>query len=372
VTGREGRSPVTPPAVGTSGATAGPLGEVWVWAERRAADLTDATWEALAEGRELAGGLETSLVLAGVDVATGTDGAGPLPLAGLAGMGVRRVHLAGHPAAGGAEALVGAAAVEAIAAGIGAPAVLLVPGSAAGSDLAARAAIRLDAAHLDDCLSVRAAEDGLHLLRWACDDRLHEEWLVPPDLPLVVTLRPGTRGRSPVTAGGEPPPVQRHPAPAAEPRVRHLGALPGDPGMVPLPEAERIVAAGLGIGARESLEMVTELAGLLGASVAATRPLADRGWVPFERQVGTTGQTVSPRLYVALGISGALQHLSGIIGAETMIAVNTDRTCPMMARATLAVVGDVATVVPLLVARLRERGAAPRGASAPADAGGAG
>ena len=151
--------------------------------------------------------------------------------------------------------------------------------------------------------------------------------------------------------------MERRPVPAAEPRVRHLGTLAGDPGSVPLPEAPRIVAAGLGIVAHESLGMVAELVALLGASLGATRPLADRGWVPFERQIGTTGQTVSPRLYVALGISGALQHLSGIIGAETMVAVNTDRSCPIMSHATLAAVGDVGAVVPLLIARLREHAA---------------
>jgi electron transfer flavoprotein alpha subunit len=172
----------------------------------------------------------------------------------------------------------------------------------------------------------------------------------------VATLRPQTRGR-PDPAEGPAPELVRHPAAELPARVRHLGDLAGEPGTVPLAEAPRIVAAGLGIGGREALAAVEELAGLLGASVGATRPLTDRGWVPFERQIGTTGQVVRPRLHIALGVSGALQHLSGIIGAETMVAVNTDRSCPMMARATLAVAGDVAEVLPLLLARLRERAA---------------
>jgi electron transfer flavoprotein alpha subunit len=336
---------------------------VWVWAEHRDGGLTDATWELLAEGRELAGRLGAPLAMVGLGLPE------PLPLDGLGGAGVERLHLVGASEHRGAEAQAGAAGLAALAAagpsadpsGVrpppGAPAVLLVPATAEGADLAARAAIRLGADHVDDCLSLRAGAGGLHALRWACDDRLHEEWLVPPGRPLVATFRPGTRGRPPLAAGPAPV-VERHPAPVVRPRVRHLGGLPGDPGTVPLAEAPRIVAAGLGIGARRSLGMVEQLAGLLGASLGATRPLADRGWVAAERQIGTTGQTVSPRLYVALGISGALQHLSGIIGAETMVAVNTDRTCPMMSRATLAAVGDVGTVVPLLVARLRERASA--------------
>ncbi|MDP9248349.1 MAG: FAD-binding protein, partial [Candidatus Dormibacteraeota bacterium] len=98
---------------------------------------------------------------------------------------------------------------------------------------------------------------------------------------------------------------------------------------------------------------VQELADLLGAALGASRPLADRGWVPFERQIGTTGQSVRPRVYVAIGISGAVQHTAGQKDVDTIIAINTDPSCPMMARAQLAVVGDAREVVPALVERLR-------------------
>jgi electron transfer flavoprotein alpha subunit len=115
------------------------------------------------------------------------------------------------------------------------------------------------------------------------------------------------------------------------------------------------VAAGLGIGSRDALPLIEELAGLLGASAGATRPLADRGWVPFDRQIGVTGQVVAPDLYVAVGVSGAVQHVAGIRQAGTVLAVNQDSSCPMMVRADLAVVGDAAEVVPALVRLLRER-----------------
>jgi len=320
--------------------------DVWVWAEAAEGGLADATWEVLAEGRELAAALGGSLVLVGA----GIDG--PLPLAGLGGAGVAVVHLARAPWPG-AQAEAGAAVLAALAGSTGAPAAVLVAATGTGDPLAARAAIRLGAAHLDDCLAVRATGGGLAVRRWAVDDRLQEEWLVR-GRPLVASLRPQTRGR-PDPAEGPAPAVEHLPDPGGPQRVRHLGELPAEPGSVPIAESDRIVAAGLGIGPRETLDSVQELADLLGAALGATRPLADRGWVPFERQIGTTGQMVSPRLYLALGISGALQHLSGIIDVETMVAVNTDRTCPMMARATLAVAGDVAEVLPLVLARLRER-----------------
>jgi electron transfer flavoprotein alpha subunit len=115
------------------------------------------------------------------------------------------------------------------------------------------------------------------------------------------------------------------------------------------------VAAGLGIGSRGALGQIEELADLLGASPGVSRPLADRGWAPFERQIGVTGQVVSPDLYVAVGISGAVQHTAGIRAARTLVALNLDASCPMMARADLAVVGDAAEVVPALLRALRER-----------------
>jgi len=141
--------------------------------------------------------------------------------------------------------------------------------------------------------------------------------------------------------------------------MRRLRRLQHDPRSVRLAEAERIVAAGLGIGSADLLPAVQELADLLDAALGASRPLADRGWVPFERQIGTTGHQVAPSLYVAIGISGASQHLGGIRQVETVVAVNTDPACPMMTRATVAAVGDAREVVEALLARLRARRQVP-------------
>jgi electron transfer flavoprotein alpha subunit len=244
---------------------------------------------------------------------------------------------------------------DAIAGAVGRPRVVLVPGTADGADLAPRLAARLGAACLLDCARLHVDAAGLVATRWAHDDRAHERWLVPEGRPLVATVRPGSRGAPrPRPRGAE---VTR--LPAAEPRVRRLRRLPADPRSVALAEADRIVAAGLGIGSAELLPAVQELADLLGAALGASRPLADRGWVPFERQVGTTGQQVAPRLYVAIGISGASQHMGGIRRAETVVAINTDPTCPMMTRATLAAVGDAGAVVAALTARLRQGAQAP-------------
>jgi electron transfer flavoprotein alpha subunit len=253
-------------------------------------------------------------------------------------------------AAPDAEAL-----ANAIAAAIGEPRAVLLPGSAGGADLAPRLAARLGAACLVDCAWLRADPAGLLVARWAHDDRALERWHVPEGLPLVATVRPGARGAP------RPRPRQAEVARLAigESRVRRLRRLQHDPRSVRLAEAERIVAAGLGIGSADLLPAVQELADLLDAALGASRPLADRGWVPFERQIGTTGHQVAPSLYVAIGISGASQHLGGIRQVETVVAVNTDPACPMMTRATVAAVGDAREVVEALLARLRARREVP-------------
>lgn len=240
----------------------------------------------------------------------------------------------------------------AMAAALGTPPLaVLLPGTANGSDLGPRLASAVSGACLLDCAWLRPAPDGLLAARWAHDDRAVERWHVPQGMTLVATFRPGSRGEP--RRRPRPPHIEQLPAPAREPRSRHLRRLPPDPRSARLAEADRIVAAGLGIGSPELLPSVQELADLLGAALGASRPLADRGWVPFERQIGTTGQQVSPRLYVAIGVSGATQHMAGVRGAETVVAINTDPACPMMARATVAAVGDAGRVLPALLRRMR-------------------
>jgi electron transfer flavoprotein alpha subunit len=235
-----------------------------------------------------------------------------------------------------------------------APLAVLLPCSANGADLAPRLAARLGAACLLDCARLRPAKgSGLEVERWAHDDRAQERWLVPEGLPLVATKRARTRG--PLRRRPRPLKLVRRRAPALRPRSRLLRRVEVDPRSTRLGDAERIVAAGLGIGGRDLLPAVLELADHLGAALGASRPLADRGWVPFERQIGTTGQAVAPRLYVAVGISGAMQHTAGIKGVDTLVAINRDPACPMMGRATLAVVGDARELVPALNRRLAAR-----------------
>ena len=117
---------------------------------------------------------------------------------------------------------------------------------------------------------------------------------------------------------------------------------------VDLTAAEIIVSVGRGIQDKENLVLIEELAAALGAELAASRPICDNGWLPMERQVGSSGQTVAPKLYLAVGISGAIQHLVGMKGSKTIIAINKDPNAPIFEVADYGVVGDLFEVVPAL------------------------
>jgi electron transfer flavoprotein alpha subunit len=121
---------------------------------------------------------------------------------------------------------------------------------------------------------------------------------------------------------------------------------------VDLSQAERIVSIGRGIKGQEHIQVAEKLAAALGAELAASRPICDAGWLPMERQIGSSGQTVAPKLYVALGISGAIQHLVGMKGSQVIVAINKDPDAPIFEVADFGIVGDLFEVVPALVAAL--------------------
>ena len=134
--------------------------------------------------------------------------------------------------------------------------------------------------------------------------------------------------------------------------ARVVGHEAAEASAVDISEADVLVAGGRGLGGPENFSLVEELAKALGGEVAATRAVVDAGWYPYAAQVGQTGKTVSPRLYVACGISGAIQHKVGMAGAETIVAINKDANAPIHEFADLSVIGDALTVVPKLTAAL--------------------
>lgn len=332
--------------------------EVWVWLARdREGALAPQAYELLYEAGGLCRRFGAGLI------ALGDRAPSPVESDELARWGVTKVrHLGapiiGHPqCAGGHDPL-------ALLAGAVPPRVVLFPDDTAGKVLAPLWAAANDATLVTGATSVTGAPSAaggerLVVSRPTFGDQHEALVTVDGPGPLAVILLAGSVGdvRPPVRAIGEPPAVRA--APAAEPVSGTPGrVLPPDPATLDVADAERIVAFGRGAFSEEALALVRRLAELLGAALAGSRPAADEGWIPFARQVGLTGAIVRPRLYVAIGISGAPYHMVGIKDPGTLIAINRDPDAPIFGSADLGIVGDLFQVLPALIARL-ERGQAP-------------
>ena len=224
------------------------------------------------------------------------------------------------------------------------PQMVILPHSSYGWDLAPRIAIALKAAQISEVVEIK---DG-HLVVPSCNAKLRRQVKATTDIS-VVTLQGGafTPSEEPtgtpevinvdVTAGGD---------------IQFRGYEEAETGGVDLSKAEIIVSAGRGIGKPENLEIIENLAKALKGEYGASRPVVDAEWADQSRQVGTTGQTVTPKLYVACGISGAIQHLAGMKKSEFVLAINTDKDAPIGEIADVLAVADLKQLVPILTEKL--------------------
>lgn len=216
--------------------------------------------------------------------------------------------------------------------------------SSYGWDLAPRVAYGLGGAQISEVVDVEDSK----LIVPACNAKLRRT-VKPTSAKCVVTLQAGAFGLSDEPQGT--PQVEKVGGDGAG-RVEFLGFETAEAGGVDLSKAQVIVSAGRGVGKPENVKMVEELAKALGGEYGASRPVVDSEWVEHNRQVGTTGQTVAPKLYVACGISGAIQHLAGMKKSEFVIAVNTDKDAPIGEVADVLVVADLKQFVPALTEKL--------------------
>ncbi len=224
------------------------------------------------------------------------------------------------------------------------PQLIVLPHSSYGWDLAPRLAVALNAAQISEVVEVK---DGA-LVVPTCNAKLRRT-IKPTTEISVVTLQAGAFTPS-AEPSGTPNVVKLDAAPNGD--IQFHGYEAAEATAVDLSKAEIIVSAGRGIGKPENLAMIEALAKALGGEFGASRPVVDAEWTEHSRQVGTTGQTVSPKLYVACGISGAIQHLAGMKKSEFVLAINTDKDAPIGEVADVLAVADLKQLVPILTEKL--------------------
>ncbi len=215
--------------------------------------------------------------------------------------------------------------------------------SSYGWDLAPRVAAQLKVAQVSEITGL--VEGGFEV--GACNAKMRRT-VKPATAKAVLTIQAGA---FPVTQPGGSPQVQQLSA-AGGNGVEFVGYEPAEAKDVDLTRAEIIVSAGRGVGKKDNVPVIAALAKALGGELGASRPVVDAGWVEHSHQVGTTGQTVSPKLYVACGISGAIQHLAGMKKSDFVVAINKDKDAPIGEIADVLVVADVLQFVPALTAKL--------------------
>jgi electron transfer flavoprotein alpha subunit len=323
---------------------------VLVLAEIRNGALLPATLELLGKGRELAGTLGGSL-----DCLIMAESAADLTPEAIA-HGADRVIAA--QGAGISEyrfqpyARIGAEMAKKYEAKL-----ILVPGTFRGGELAGGVAAALDTGLATQAIDIQLDGDAVQVTR-ACfgGNRL-----------ATVTMQAGTAviaALSKAFAAPEPDSARQGEVltenveltPAEAEAVKSLGApASGEEGEVNLADAEIIVSGGRGLQKAENFTLVRDLADVLGGAVGASRAVVDDGWIPYAHQVGQTGRTVTPKLYVACGISGAIQHLAGMRNSEVIVAVNRDAEAPIFKVATYGIVGDLFEVLPKLTEALRAK-----------------
>jgi electron transfer flavoprotein alpha subunit len=314
-----------------------------VMAEHTGGTLNRATWETLAAAQRA--GRKVTVVVPGTGVAT--------LAAELAAARVDEVVALEHPAL---ESYTADGMVQALASWLSVerPSFVFLPHTYQTRDFVPALAIRLGWSLMTDCVATKGGPEGVVFVRPVFQGRLHADVSVTSGS-AIVTFQVGAMRADAVEKGAAPAPIRMVAASVDAAAIRQQPEAPYREARqaVDLSQAERIVAVGRGIKDQDKLALAEQLAAAMGAELGASRPICDAGWVPMDRQIGSSGQTVAPKLYVALGISGAIQHLVGMKGSRVIVAINKDPDAPVFEAANYGIVGDLFDVVPAIIKELQ-------------------
>jgi electron transfer flavoprotein alpha subunit len=321
--------------------------EILVFAEQQEGKITRPTWEAMAAGQKIAGdsGGSVTLALLGDKSSALASELAAVEAAGV--LAVEAPSLAEYTPDGYAAALAEVIRVRQ-------PRYVVFSHTYQVRDFAPKLAAALGTGFISDCLGYRQQDGRLVFVRQVFQGKFNADVEFAGDPPHLVSFQAGSFREDAVRRGGNAPVATV----AAVVSGEQIRTKPGErfreaKQAVDLTQAEIIVAVGRGIKAPENVDLARKLAEALGGEIGASRPICDGGWLPMDRQIGSSGQTVAPKLYVALGISGAIQHQVGMKGSRTVLAINKDREAPIFEVATYGVVGDLFEIVPPLTEAIR-------------------
>jgi electron transfer flavoprotein alpha subunit len=315
---------------------------VLVVMERRGSDWHRMSWETLAAGQQLAAQIGQTVSAAVVGEA-----------GELTGKKLERVYTIEHPLLATYTADGFTAALEQLIRKVS-PSIVLFPHTYQVRDFAPKLATRFDKVLVSDTVGLRVESGTPIFVRQLFQGKLNADVKPGGPEPHFASIQAGAFRADQVEPGTNSQEPFSPSLSADMIRAKPLEPFRESARAVDLTSAEIIVSVGRGIKEKDNIPIVEELAKALGAELAASRPICDNGWLPMERQVGSSGQTVSPKMYLAVGISGAIQHLVGMKGAKTIVAINKDANAPIFEVADYGIVGDLFEVVPALVAEVKK------------------
>ena len=322
---------------------------ILVIAEQRGGRLNRATLETIAAAQQLA-------AIASLPVSVLVPGAGAAGAAGEIGALQVKEAITVDNAALEPYTPDGFTAALQDAIGQLSPTYVLLPHTYQTRDFAPKLAARMDRALITDVTGVKSTGGQTAFVRPMFQGKLTADVTPQGSAPYFVTLQIGAYRADQAAKGAAAAPVRALAVKVDASAIREKPEAPFQQAKqaVDLSQAERIVSVGRGIKEQTNIAIAQKLAEALGAEIAASRPICDAGWLPMERQVGSSGQTVAPKLYVALGISGAIQHLVGMKGSSTVVAINKDPDAPIFEIADYGIVGDLFEVVPAIIDAVKQ------------------